>query len=341
MQEIVFTLGMLLTFLPLGFFWSCYPCCDVECIIWDDTFDTDLTATDYDIRAGSFTVASGNLSTTSTDALIIADTGFDDASGVVRTQISFGVLAIGDKLRLIGAYKDDGNYLAGEVVKTNTAVGTLRLIGVVTGTPTTLIEEAGFDIDPNNPDYCLSWDGTFATLANGVDHVRAEFTPHADGKQAGMGSGDTVTGTVRFTRFILSKSPIEAESCTDCVICTPCSDLEPEDVTVEISGVANDSCSTCGGYNTTWVLDPVDGQSCEYRIIAAVCFGFFMTYSLRRGVGNVASHRLQSAHFTSGFVTIASAPIVCESRSMSINTFTDAGGTCDVTNMVADITLNP
>lgn len=338
MTELLFSIALTLTMLPLAFFFSCSSCCG--CTIWDDTFSTDLTSTDYDIRSGSFVVTGGNLDTTAADSLIIADTPFAINRGVVRVQISFGAMATGDKLRIVGAYKDDSNYLVGEVHKTSASLGNLELLAVVAGVETSLIAQTGFTLNLS-VDYCLSWDGTYAALACDGGHVREEFTPDTDGFQAGLGSGDTVTGTVRFQRFILARSPEESSACLPCTICTPCSDLQPDEITVEISGVTNGTCAQCTSFNTTWVLSPVTGNSCSYSIIPGLCSAGNLTYRLVTQPGSDSSQRLSCGAFDSGQVNFGVASITCESRTETLSSFTSPFGTCGVGSMVADITFNP
>ena len=342
--ELLYAVLLTATMLPLGFFFSCSSCCG--CTLWDDTFSVDLIATDYTVVSGTWSIASGNLNTTSTNALIVSNTTLGTSSGVVRAQVTYSVMANGDTMRFYGNYKDANNCLVGEIIKGATT-GTLKLYSRIGGVETEIASQAGLSLSLI-VDYCLSWSPTIAMLTTGdvpsSAYARALYTPISDGYQGGMGSGATVTGTVRFQRFIIARHPDESSACTDCRPCTPCSDLEPDEVSVEITGVTNGSCATCANYNTTWVLPNVGG--CTYRYDDHnVCFAGFgddMTYRLQRPSSGDATHRLFTKDFDSGNVTLGATTVECESRVESLPTFANGSTpSCTVTGMSATITYSP
>jgi hypothetical protein len=129
--EILASLGLVLVAFLLG---NC-PCCGDPCIYFQDDYSVDNLATDYDNRSGSWAVSLDLLITTSTDALIVANTEVPTGVSAVfaETQMSFtATTATG---RLVIAYVDDDNYWFAEV-QAGATDGTLKLYERSGGTNT-------------------------------------------------------------------------------------------------------------------------------------------------------------------------------------------------------------
>lgn len=114
-----------------GFFQGNCPCCDV-CTITADDFDDDHLASDYTIDSGSWTVASGVLTTASTDALIWRSTGGGSGDGTIAVTIKCGSTT--DQARVyIDGTSGQRWFMQVQAGSTN---GTLTLYEVVAGVPT-------------------------------------------------------------------------------------------------------------------------------------------------------------------------------------------------------------
>lgn len=90
--------------------------CDPQCClcnVFDDDFAVDNLSSDWDQRSGTWSVAGGELTTTSADALIVT-TSADIVFQVLK--LNFQHSATGAQvIRGIVAYQDDDNYIFAQV----------------------------------------------------------------------------------------------------------------------------------------------------------------------------------------------------------------------------------
>jgi hypothetical protein len=234
------------------------PTCIATCAMVQDTFDWpdgDPPADDWDALAGDWTIDAGDLTTADANAVIANLPTPATAAGTASLTAH---LAAGDTIRLYGDYLDSNNYLAAEVT-----AGTSG--GRPTYTGRLIRRRGGVDCqalaDRTITDYLSSPD--LATLHLAIAHGAAAFRFSAAGEElhagsfrhtpttprAAIGTGASISGTIRVTQFTRLRTPTAPETitCTPpeawCGVCSPRS--VPRRVRLAISGIAAGTCGTC------------------------------------------------------------------------------------------------
>lgn len=261
-------------------------CCE-GCIICDNdcgwtveagTADTSLTGV-VDITAAN-TVVTSNA---------------NSASGVVEIVLTASLSAFddGDEARVIFKYLDADNYWYGQL--TIGTSGTLKLYersgGVTTQRATAAYSSAAGDT------YTLRccYGNNAVTVTETTAGVRVSYTTGTaidDQLSAGVGSGACST-LIEFTSFVYEYMfSVDKPDCNQCHICKPTDcvlDTIPESIQVVISGIANNSCTSCGSFNGTFVLDFVPSLApalCVWRYYfpSAVCLVDFIQLNMNNGL---------------------------------------------------------
>jgi hypothetical protein len=254
--EILASLGLVLVAFLLG---NC-PCCGDPCIYFQDDYSVDNLATDYDNRSGSWAVSLDLLITTSTDALIVANTEVPTGVSAVfaETQMSFtATTATG---RLVIAYVDDDNYWFAEV-QAGATDGTLKLYERSGGTNTqrgSTTTIAGLQINETVTVQLCYADGELRASAS-VAFIDYTATITVAETQCGLGTG-AGAGTRSFLGFSFGPHQTDNSTCRRCAAgcgCTGtvcgCADA-PIEATVTLGGFSNGSCANCTSLNATFII---------------------------------------------------------------------------------------
>lgn len=335
--ELLFSIALTLTMLPLGFFWSGCACCSITCTIFSDNYGSN-TISSYTQVAGTWTVDTGDsrIETSSNNALLIINTAATFERGVVGAQINGGANTI---CRVVGNYVDDENYLYAEF-EFNGAGGAsiMRLGMVVAGVETELAETATSGITSNPPRLTLCWDGTWAKAIciNNASltspcFLREAYTPFSTGLQAGLATV-TASASTYFDTLTFSRHLVDGGSCPQCDICTPCSDAHPTEVHVELSGVTITgnplNCADCDDWNDVlWVLAKTSA-SCTYLLNAGGPCASSITFNIAK---SGTARWVMSINGIAGYreLLTGDAEITCISRTFTFNSsniFTGGGG---------------
>lgn len=217
-------------------------CCDEltpECVIDSDDFDransTNLGA-DWSERAGDWSISSNELAISSANALLRNENAHPDgtANHVVNVKVKFDTL--GDKAQLVLAYTDDNNYLAVEIEAGNTSnCGALRFFEVSGGTASQLGDDRQLPLIDLNTLYevqaCYKEGASPSGGQSGQLGARvfgsggvARYFREVDvsaGTQAGLATGDTVSGTINFDDFTFYKHFTATDTtCARCDVVT-------------------------------------------------------------------------------------------------------------------------
>lgn len=236
MYDLLLLVFSLIPLVPLAFFWCC-----CECEVFADAFPGSTYGSAWNVRSGTWTVVSGRLRTSSTNAMIICDTAAGTSG--VATVSGAAFPGSGSSYRLIGAYLDDNNYVYLEVELT--VFGYAYLYKVEAGTPTlldSLINEGALDTSTLS----LCWTG-FSVSAQAGGAVRTlHGTAITTGTKAGVGSG-SIASSVSFDDFSVGKHLLQQSNCDECPECNDaCADGLPDTIEVTFPGGWSNSASTTG-----------------------------------------------------------------------------------------------
>lgn len=239
---------------PFAFFWSACPCCDGNCTIFTDDFSTDRTGTDYTTIAGSWSVDSGVLSTSSASALILSDTAYDGAATGVHTTAIITLPATSDKGRMYFGYVDSNTHWYLEVspgagIFGSPVNGTLKLFEVSGGTPTqrgsTQTVESYTLSEPLR--VCASFGDGYVEVSaqqtGAVAFISHTATPTAASTKCGLGTGSGTTSAT-LDDFFIYENRLDDGTCREC---SPdcgrfCTDGMPTTIEVTLPTFGDDQC---------------------------------------------------------------------------------------------------
>lgn len=239
------------------------PACRVDA----DDFSGALGA--FTQVSGVWTIISNELTTSSASGILRHDTAHPDAEAEFWVYVKVKAGASGDKQRILVAYTDSTHYVAGEV----TIAGSSSKLKIYenSGSGEVLMAEADATggagtwhelwvcytgmYDSGGPAYVttinfIDWDA-------GRQFYTVSARTTESGLHVGLGTGDTVGGTVYFDDFDYQKH--QSETNPDCLNCRPecnhCLDGNaPPVLKLVISGLADDTCGDCAAYNGTYYV---------------------------------------------------------------------------------------
>lgn len=208
-------------------------CCLSGCTIYGDEFTTDTLGSNWSDIAGTWSIATGVLSTDDAAALLIADQlhpDGDDSPHIVRVQVRWDTA--GDRARIIAAYTDPDNYLFVECWIDADGCGHVRAYERSGGTDLAAGPEVTVPFDlPLNAWHTVTVCYTAGTYPDpgrlGVRvlsaagnrwHDAYDVTPALPGDQAGLATGTPVDGTIDFDNFSF-QFHFDAETHPDCPQC--------------------------------------------------------------------------------------------------------------------------
>ena len=239
-----------------------WPCCGCEICaddwtgIGDGTDVSTGTACGWTEDAGSWSVTSNAVTTTSSSAILRSNTAHPDGTGEQSLSVSLKSSASNDLIRVIVGYVDSSNYHFAEVktgasgylkifkrsAGSNTELDSISTTYFAAGTARTLtvcINDAQTTITATTPNTAVC--GGYAT------------TVPASADEFGLGTGGTVTGTVTFDDFTATST---ASDCPDCDGCCEFCTI-PSELQVTQSGWANSVCpvfNDCPSLDSTAIL---------------------------------------------------------------------------------------
>jgi hypothetical protein len=247
-------------------------CCCPSCTIFSDDFTADDLATNWTQQAGSWSIGSGVLSTSSSDAILTCNTSYP-GGGFHNHVIQVSLKAsTGDRSRIIFSYVDSSNYNFVEVYW-NTTSSYVYIKQKVAGTISTVATSAVQSFT-NGSWYdfkvCTLTNGAVVNFGTGTPTVLLGVVPTTTDVD-GVGTG-TITSGGDFDNFLISYVATGGNGCPQCVYdCTICtSQPPPENFLVKTSGISNAACSDCAGLNGDFVLQrsaPLGGDTCHWQYI--------------------------------------------------------------------------
>lgn len=245
----------ILMFLPVLGFMVCW-CCG--CDIFDYQFTTSETITDnWTVSSGSWSIpGTGRLVLSGTSGEIVANTTHPSAhpSGQLAWTIPALSWMTNDEIWFQFAYADANNYHYAKVVYNGTNY-THSLWRREAGVDTRLTA----DVTSAFPSSTVCYDGTY------VSHLRGDlFFKIAASSTSGTKVGVKVVafagGTFELDRLRWRHVYVTRASCSCRDIytylpgCSKCSGTIPTLMQLEISGMANGTCGSCGDLDGTWIL---------------------------------------------------------------------------------------
>lgn len=209
--------------------WPCGACDGgadggADCDIASDDFSSgDALTVDWEGDTGSFTKSGGDVTTTSSDKVLIHKTAHPDSETVQIVSVDVSADTASDRVRCIIDYVDSDNYHFAELL-VNGASSQLRLFKRSAGTNTQVGSTATVSVAIGSVEtltVCAS-SGTIRVTLNNTSILQSS-TLHG-GFKAGIGTG-TISGTATFDNFDYGKGDSVAnDDCPNCLECDVASD---------------------------------------------------------------------------------------------------------------------
>lgn len=259
--------------------------CEVDppCTVFVDDFNTATVEDGREVRSGTWSIGSSELTTSSNNSLVIFDTEIP-GSGVVPQTIDVRVRLRGGSATIIGlAYTDDNNYLFARL-EYNSGVETIRLYKKVSGTVTQIGSGNVFSgpiLSSIQVRVRLCFSGT-ALVANrfgGTAAVGAQITETFEGKKALVGTyNGSISVQTNFDAISYgSLGTNEAwptnigDETAGCVKCSPscaqCNASHPPPTEIQVtlgSGPTNDDYCACDEIPGVYALTSDSGCCWSY-----------------------------------------------------------------------------
>ncbi len=269
---------------------ECPECCEEEpppCTQFEDNFDRSNSSdigSDWSEESGDWSIASNKLSISSANALCLCDVSLDHPYAL---EVIVEGSTADDDIHIIFNYVDSDNYTFIRITVNDGSGNRLEIVDRVGGVETMLSDTAHALSTGSPQGVMLCVYDTYVWLETPGENISAHVT--VGSSVCGLGTGDTVTGTITFDDFSIttprSVNPLcdltpcdEVCSCSDDFDTLPTTHLE-----VVISGTVNRSptvCTDCEDFDGTYLLYiercadpggatnwlytfPEDGQPCE------------------------------------------------------------------------------
>lgn len=238
------------------------PCCcaeEVECVLLSDDFeraDSSDIGSNWTETAGSWSIASGNLATSSGTAFAKALATLPANNGV-HIAVTVSGSSSGDRARVIVNYADSSNFTYAEI-KFGTG-SYIRLCERVAGTNSVL--KAIYPSLSTGTDYdiIICYSGMVLSAEYSTFKVFADVT--LDGGDFGVGTG-TMFGTVNFDSFVANQIHADCETCPTPE--PPCVRPDEFDLTIPTCGWLDQDCDQCDELATTFRLKHQGGNLWTY-----------------------------------------------------------------------------
>jgi hypothetical protein len=260
--------------MPGGFPRGKQCCCDgdeeVTCEYFSDDFtrgDSSSLGSDWTETAGDWEISSNTLITGDDDAICLCNTDHPDGSQPLICIVKMVHGKDNDNLQMILGYEDASNYTYVNAQRLNGDLIRLRIYEKTAGSDSQE-DTADFSHTEGDPLWVKAcWTGAAVQVETSTDgstytaRVSAGIT--STDTTCGVGTGSIGNIDAVFDDFSLSRHEQHTAGCEGCSLdCARCSDAEPYQFQVVISGLAAGDAD-CTSVNGTWVLDQVSG--CEWQ----------------------------------------------------------------------------
>lgn len=261
------------------------PCCEVDppCTVFVDDFTTATVEDGREVRSGTWSIGSSELTTSSNNSLVI----FDDeipGSGVVPQTIDVRVRLRGGSATIIGlAYTDDDNYLFARL-EYNGGLEIIRLYKKVAGTVTQIgsgvvFTGSGLPVQVRVR-LCFNGITLVANRFGGTATVGAIVSDTFEGRKALVGTyNGTISVQTDFDAIAYGSLGTneawptnigdETEGCMKCSpSCAQCDASHPPPAEIQVtlgSGPTNDAYCACDEIPGVYALTSDSGCCWHYR----------------------------------------------------------------------------
>lgn len=255
-------------------------CC---CSVFTDEFnraDSSSLGADWSEQAGNWEIASNELTTADSNALVRCEEATDAGSHYVTVTMSSD--ADMDQIRVIVDYVDDNNYHFAEV-ETGATNSILRLYSRVAGSNTQLGSDQTLAGIATGDDLaikvCFS-SGLLSAQVGPVNNYHQESSAGGTGTKCGLATG-LLAGDAVFDSFEIQTHKDTSESCPECgPVCNRCNEGSgPDHLKVVIAGATAVSFTNCcDDFNGTFIVPAVNncrwygefaGADCDFAISVA------------------------------------------------------------------------
>jgi hypothetical protein len=236
-----------------------------SCTIFADDFAADHVNDDpettWSIESGTWTVSDGELSTSSSNALLIATTEYP-GGGFHNHVIQVALKAsTGNRSRIIFSY-DAGVYNYVEVYWNHTA----SYVYIKTSAGATIATSAIQHYDDGSwYSFKVCVQATSATVnLNTSDYIIVGVVTSA-ATVCGLGTG-SISAAILFESFVIGKHSDDMAGCPSCAVdCNMCSDGDgPYQFQLTIANVGG-VCSECSHFNGTFICTQQSPGSCYWN----------------------------------------------------------------------------
>jgi hypothetical protein len=247
-------------------------CCCESCTIFSDYFSTDDLATEWTEVSGDWSIGSGVLSTSDSNAILTCNTTYP-GGGFHNHVIQVSLKASTDnRSRIIFGY-DAGagthNYVELYCIGSGSYVYIKKSDGTTIATKTSSTFTNG-----NTYVFKVCVSSSYASVMYNDTFVVGGYV-NSSTTSVGVGTG-TTSASLPFDAFLFSKHASELSGCPQCVDnCNQCTDgVAPERIQAVIDGVAEQgNCPNCNLYNGTWILKTIGNCCWENKTSGTVCTG--------------------------------------------------------------------
>jgi len=306
--------------------------CDCEtCTIFADDFSTDDLSANWTQQSGTWSIGSGVLSTSSSNAILTCNTSYP-GGGFHNHVIQVSLKAsTGNSSRVIFSFDSDTgeyNYLE---VYWNTSGGSAS---IKKSDGTTVVTASNLSF--NNSSW-YSWKicvtSEWASVLLPVYYYLGSYMSGpvtSSTTTVGLGTGST-SASLSFDSFSFQRHASEMTGCPTCVTCSICTGTPPETLYVTLPTITAGGCLTCAALSgqtfvTRWYAQCV----WVYVFSGSPCHGKYLTVDL---VGsqiyvNLTDNIVTPAHF-SWYRASLPGSYDCSSMDITTNGYAGSDGQCN------------
>jgi hypothetical protein len=240
------------------------------CTIFSDDFSVDDLAAEWTQVSGSWSIGSGVLSTSSSNAVLVCDTEYPGGvfgNHVIQTSLK---ASTGNYSRIIFNYHS-GSYYHIEVYWN----GSSSYVYIKTSGGSTIATSAVQSFTDGvtySFRVCVERDQVFVNVNDSyvIGKSYLSGTNQFNYTTCGVGTGST-SSSLQFDNYVFSYASSENQTCPDCnQPCIYCEDgVGPEFFQLTVSDVTGSSdrgdCSNCSIFNATYICYKYGTISCSWR----------------------------------------------------------------------------
>jgi|GEM_PF-5677049 len=307
-----------------------YPCCCESCTIFEDDFSTDDLADKWTDQSGTWSIGSGVLSTSSSNAVLTCDTTYPGGgfhNHVVQVSLK---ASTGDRSRIIFSYdSSDSSYNYVEVYWN----GASSYIYIKTSAGVTAATSGEEDFTDGNTyvfKICITSTSATIEVASACVVIGSIDSTTTN---VGVGTGAT-SNALLFDSFLYSRHVSEMDGCPDCSQpCQYCNGNQSAEISVSISGVTDygtgypSHCDTpcCeSAMNGTFIFKMECEECSVYDSFSGVCCscdegesshtGFNLYWCYNEFSANNCFYGGQLGHY---YFVLSLATMICHTQATS------------------------